>query len=331
MNLPLTIGNPEPLELAGRRGVRYWVYHPFDFLGQPDTDKALCSFPLAVFQPPHRDPAHTPVLIGLQGMAAPYSWNSFLVPQLVDRGIACVLFDTPLAGERGVVPDPSEDVLRKLTPLVERGIPLTIRLVRGMFEAVARDIALVRELLRDRHGLTDERVALFGVSLGCLLASFTFLRDRHGQRLLGVIGHADLQAFARSYSPYLTPLLSSSPAWLVARALAVFIGSYPQAAVEFLAILGELGNGSATTLLINPMTYADCAGSDRRVRFLVGQNDTLVRADDAFRCASAFPAGACYVVPNFGHGTSVTGPEFEQHVRYFVATQLGDWESKDEG
>jgi hypothetical protein len=323
---PIEIHGPESIELAGRRGFRYWVHNPYDLLHQADVDKALSSFPLVVFLP-NRDPAHTPVLIGLQGMAAPMHWNAFLVPHLVDRGIACVLFETPLAGERSLILDGSDDILRKMTPLVERGIPLTIQLVRGMFEAVAQDFALVRNLLRERHGLTDERVALLGVSLGCLLSAFAFLRDGIGQRLLGIIGHADLQAFAQSYSPYLTPLLSSSPAWLVARALAMFIGSYPQAAVEFMAILSELSAGSATSLLINPMSYADRLGPDRRIRFLVGRNDNILRPSDAVRCAEAFPGGECYVVPGLGHGVSVSGPSFEQHVRYYVATQLGDWES----
>lgn len=322
----IAIHGPEPLELAGRQGVRYWVHNPYEMLGQPDADKALTSFPLAVFQPPHRDPARTPVLLALQGMAAPYHWNSFLVPQLVDRGIAVALFDTPLAGERTLIADGTEDILRKLTPYVERGIPLTLRLVQGMFEAVALDFALVRDLLRHRHGLTDDRLALFGVSLGCLLASFAFLRDGVGERLLGVIGHADLQAFATSYAPSLTPLLASSPAWFVSRALAAFLGSYPQATVEFLGILSELSHGALKSVPLNPMTYLDRLGPGRRVRFLVGQNDTRVRSEDAWRCANAFPGGECYVLPNFGHGTSVTGPDFEQHVRYYVATQLGDWE-----
>ena len=71
----------------------------------------------------------------------------------------------------------------------------------------------------------------------------------------------------------------------------------------------------------NPMSYADRVDPGRQVRFLVGREDHLVRPEDALACARRFPDGACYVVPGLGHG----GPGFEDHVRYFVATQLGDW------
>ena len=67
-----------------------------------------------------------------------------------------------------------------------------------------------------RQALGDGRVALFGVSLGCLLASFAFARDGVGQRLLGAIGHADLNLFARSYAPPLTPLCTPIASTVVA-------------------------------------------------------------------------------------------------------------------
>ena len=53
---------------------------------------------------------------------------------------------------------------------------------------------------------------------------------------------------------------------------------------------------------INPMTYADRTGEGRRVRFLVGADDPLVRTEDARACAARFPDGDCYVVPGLGHG-----------------------------
>lgn len=318
------IHGPEPLELAGRHGLRYWVHHPYCHFNHSDADRALSSYPLAVFLPPDAG-AHTPLVIGLQGMAAPFTWNAFLVPVLLDYGIACAFFDTPLAGERSLIRDESGEILRQVTPLVERGIPLTVRLVEGMFESVARDLTFVRGLLAERHGLVDERVALFGVSLGCLMASYAFLRDGLGQRLLGVIGHADLRAFAKSYTPYLAPLLGSTPAWAVARALALFLGSYPQASVEFLALLGELAGENPIAKKINPMSYADRALPTRPMRFLVGREDPLLKHEDARACATLFPDAAAYVVPGLAHGTTAFGPTFEDHVRYYVATQLSDW------
>lgn len=320
------IHGPEPMELAGRAGWRYWIHHPYCHFSRPDTDKALSSFPLVVFLPPG-NPARTPLLIGLQGMAAPYHWNAFLVPLLLDHGIACAFFDTPLAGERSLIRDESGDVLRQLTPLVEKGVPLDIGLVEGLFESVACNLSLVRRLLADRHGLTDDRLALFGVSLGCLLTSFTFLRDRLGERLLGVIGHADLKAFARSYSPYLAPVLSSLPARVMVRALTGFVGHYPRAMVDFLAVLGELASDSPVANRLNPMTHVDPTDKTRPMRFLVGAEDELLRAEDAEHCVSRLPNALAYVVPGLGHGDTRFGPKFEDHVRYYVATQLGDWRS----
>ncbi len=318
------IHGPEPLELAGRQGWRYWIHHPYCLFNNTDLDNVLSSFPLAIFLP-DRDPASTPLLIGLQGMAAPYQWNAFLVPLLLDQGIACAFFDAPLAGERSLVRDVSGDILRQLTPLVERGVTPDLQLVEGMFESVARDFTLILRLLREKHGLTDDRLCLFGVSLGCLLSSFAFLRDGVGQRMLGVIGHSDLQAFARSYSPYLAPLLSSSPAWVVARALSLFVGVYPQASVEFLGLLGALASDDPIAKRINPLTYADKHLPTRPIRYLVGREDPLLRPEDAQRCAAVWPDGASYIVPGLAHGNTTFGPTFEDHVRYYVATQLSDW------
>ena len=86
---PLTTGpvlyGPDPIELEGRRGCRYWVHHPFEVSGHPEVDERLSGYPVVVFQPPGRPAPRTPTVIGLQGMAAPYQWNGFLLPTLLDR------------------------------------------------------------------------------------------------------------------------------------------------------------------------------------------------------------------------------------------------------
>src|SRR4051794_41017085 len=102
---PPTLHGPEPITLEGRQGMLYRLCRPGKITGLEDLDQTLTSFPLTVFQPQGRDPASTPILIGLQGIAAPYQWNSFLVPTLLDMGIACALLDTPLGGEHGLAPD----------------------------------------------------------------------------------------------------------------------------------------------------------------------------------------------------------------------------------
>jgi pimeloyl-ACP methyl ester carboxylesterase len=321
MSPPVTIQGPEPIELKGHPGLRYRIHHLFPFVDNDEVNERLSHYPLVLFLPPRRTPDLTPVLIGLQGMAAPYEWSAFLIPELMNKGIACVLFDTPFGGERSLLRTYAGDVVGELAALLERGVRITSLLVANMMEAVARDFRLVLRLLRERHGLIDPRLALFGVSLGTLLASFTFMRDGIGQRLLGTIGHADLPHFAASYAPRFTPLLSSLPVRLLGLLLSRVMGRHVDASLAFVAVLNELIGSLNTTFGVNPMDYADRVKRGRRVRFLVGRDDPLVYAADAQACAARFPEGACYVVPGMGHG----GVGFEDHVRYFVATQLGDW------
>src|SRR6266511_1250918 len=101
------IHGPDSVQIEGRPGVRYWVYRPAAITGRKDVDDALSSYPLLVFQPHGRDAGQTPLVIALQGLAAPWQWNAFVVPTLLDMGIACALFDTPLAGERSLIHDQS--------------------------------------------------------------------------------------------------------------------------------------------------------------------------------------------------------------------------------
>jgi hypothetical protein len=321
------IEGPFPTCLEGRQGALYRLRRPCAITGHQESDEALSTFPLAVFQPPGRDPAHTPLLIGLQGMAAPYQWNGFVVPTLLDMGIACALFDTPLAGERSLVRDRPGDVIRQLVALLERGITLTAGMVAALMEVVAGDIAAVPDLLRERHGLRDERIALFGVSLGCLLVSLAFSRDGVGGRLLGVLGHADLALFARSYAPPLTPLLASLPGRWLGKALCPWLGTSGGAVLSFLGVLHELRDQRGGCSSANPVTHAGRVSGSRRVRFLVGREDRLVRPHDAQRCARLFGDGECYIVPGLAHGPTHFGPSFVDHVRYFLGTQLGDWRS----
>jgi hypothetical protein len=69
------------------------------------------------------------------------------------------------------------------------------------------------------------------------------------------------------------------------------------------------------------MNDLDRVGGDRRVRFLVGETDPLVEPAEAIACARQFPDGDCFVVPGLGHGDD----GFCDHVRDFLATQLGEW------
>src|SRR5262245_5619178 len=185
---PATIHGPEPVALGGREGVRYWIHHPFPFTGDVLVDHCLSGYPLLVFVPPGRPAAQTPVVLALQGMAAPLQWNDFVVSTLWDMKIACALFDIPLAGERSLARNFRGDIVSEVAPLIERRVRVRPKLVPHFFEAVRRDYQTVQGILVERHHLTDERLALFGVSLGALLSSLVFARDGIGERLLCAIG-----------------------------------------------------------------------------------------------------------------------------------------------
>src|SRR5208282_5762128 len=119
-----TIYGPDPICLEGRTGDRYWIHHPYEFTGHTVADERLSGYPVAVFQPQGRDPRHTPVVVGLQGMAAPYQRNGFIVPTLLEMGIACVLLDTPMAGERSLARDYRGDAVSEVTALLYNKAPL---------------------------------------------------------------------------------------------------------------------------------------------------------------------------------------------------------------
>jgi pimeloyl-ACP methyl ester carboxylesterase len=315
--LNIAIYGPEPIRLEGRPGDRYWINAPYEFTGVPAVDERLSGYPVAVFRPPGRPAPETPVVVGLNGMAAPYQWLGFIVPTLLDLGIACVLFETPFAGERSLVRGYSGDILRELEGFLEHRVPITAAVVLRLVQGVAEDFGTVLRLVEDRYGLTDTRRALFGVSLGTLLSAFAFLRDGIGDRLLGTIGHADLRRFALSYTPPSHRLLSNIPAGILSR----FAGPKVTAGLAFLRVLNELATGRGHAHAINPMTYLDRIGEGRRVRFLVGQDDPVVKPADAVECARRFPDGECIVVPGLGHGDD----RFAEHVRDFLIVQLGDW------
>ncbi len=258
-------------------------------------------------------------------MAAPYQWNGFLVPTLLGMGIACVLFDTPLAGERSLARKSDGNVVGEVIPLLKQQAVIDVSLVPRLVDAVARDFRTALGIASARHRLHDPRVALFGVSLGTLLAAHAFVRDGTGTRLLGTLGHADLYRFARSYTPSVAPYILSGPGRLLGKLAALFLGPVVPAGMSFLGVLRDLCVGGDHCTAANPMEFADRVASNRRVRFLVGAEDLLVKPSDAIECARRFPDGACYVVPGLGHGTSRFGPSFVEHVRVFIGTQLGDW------
>ncbi|HEY9604080.1 MAG TPA: hypothetical protein V6C85_20875 [Allocoleopsis sp.] len=321
----MPIYGPDPITFEGVTGHRYWIHEPFEFTQVADVDERLSGFPVAVFLPNNCPTHQTPLVIGIQGMCAPYSWNAFIVPTLTQMGIAVALFDTPLAGERSLIRTFTALVGKEIEPLLDRDIPFDTQLLLRIFRCTARDITIVRDLCRNRYNLTDNRLALFGVSMGVLQTAFAFTCDGIGERLLGAIGHADMQTFAKSWGNLILPELAASPLGTLAKGLLGRFVPDLKSVLPILRLVKNLKQPDDFARACNPMRYVERVKPPRRVRFLVGDIDPLVRKSDAQSCTTRFPDGACYVVPGLGHGLTKSGPPFTDHVRYFLTTQLGDW------
>lgn len=321
----MPIYGPDVIKFEGVNGHRYWFHEPFSYTGVADIDERLSGFPVAVFLPQNRPAQHTPLVIGLQGMCAPYGLNAFIVPTLTQMGIAVALFDTPLSGERSLVRSFTAVVENEIKPLIQRGVCFDTKLLLQIFRQIAVDIARVRDFCCERYGISDSPLALFGVSMGVLQAAYAFTADGLGQRLLGTIGHANLQSFAKSWAPLILPELAASPFGGLAEVILERVRPEMKPLVKVLQLVNNLKYPDDHSSACNPMTYIERVQPPRRVRFLVGANDPMVSIRDAQECAKCFVDGACYVVPGMGHGTHKWGTSFVDHVRYFLVTQLDDW------
>ncbi|AFY44212.1 hypothetical protein Nos7107_3645 [Nostoc sp. PCC 7107] len=322
----MPIYGPDIINFDGVTGHRYWFYDHFTYTGVADIDERLSGFPVAVFLPQHQPAKDTPLVIALQGMCAPFGWNAFIVPTLTQMGIAVALFDTPFAGERSLVRTFTSVVQNEIKPLIDSGIDFDTALFLRIFRSTAQDIARIGDFCGDRYHLSQTKLALFGVSMGVLLSAYAFTANGVGDRLLGTIGHADLQSFAKSWGYGFLPDLAASPLGGLAEALLKKVQPDLQPVIKLLQLAKHLKYQDESAWECNPMNYVEQVKFPRRVRFLVGANDPIVSIKDTRACAQKFPDGAYYVVPGMGHGTRQQGLAFVDHVRYFLATQLDDWQ-----
>ncbi|TAE56830.1 MAG: alpha/beta hydrolase [Nostocales cyanobacterium] len=318
------IHGADQINYEGINGDRYWFYEPYNYTGIADIDDRLSGFPVAVFLPSHRKPQDTPLIIGLQGMCAPYQWNHFIIPTLTQMGIAVALFDTPFGGERSLVRTFTASVENEIKPLIERGINFDTQLLAKVFEKTALDIKNVHNFCCEKYHLS-ERLGLFGVSMGVLFSGYAFTAYGVGDRLLGTIGHADLPSFANSWGRGILTDLAASPLGNLAELILEKMQPQLKPMVQMLRLANNLKYPDKYAQIFNPMSYIEKVELPRKARFLVGAEDPLVDIKNAQSCAKCFPDGECYIVPGLGHGNSKFGLKFTDHVRYFLGTQLGDW------
>lgn len=309
------------IEWEGCRGERWWIDPPGrKIFNMENVDRTVSPFPLAVFAPASAQ-STTPVIVCIQGLSAPYGWNAFLIPTILSMGLVAVLIEAPLAAERSPARDFTAHVGIDMDALASLGVTIGPNILRILMQTMSSDIATAMASLRELRGLGNGPIGLFGVSMGSLYASHAFTFGGIGNRLLGCIGHSDLQAFSSSFAnPSIlraAAVVNMAPG--VTDIATSVLGKQIGGMLRMSGILHEAATGSMND--INPVHHAHVVSSDRRVRFLVGDKDPLVNHEDAHRCAAAYADGAAYTVPGMGHG----GGAFVEHVRNYVYTQLYDW------
>jgi hypothetical protein len=302
------------------------------------VDRALSTVPALVLAPPGRAAAGAPVVTLLQGITAPLDRSGPLVGALLDAGLACVLFDTPLGGGRRLTEGPRGS---DLSVLGRAGVPLDVPFALRLFDGAADDFSAVLAVAAENHGLAqataaEGRLALFGVSFGGLLSAHAFVRRGLGARLLVAAGHADLPAMARGLArsfatwagvpaPLVAALLRGAPLGPLAAMAGARLGPEAAGALALGGLLVRLGRGGRAVRDLDPVAAAERAGV-RPVRFLTGAADPVATPADTRAAAERFEDGRAVVVEGLHHGWRPAGPgTFSDDCRRFLLAELADW------
>lgn len=330
------------VRFASQRGTAYRILRPHAFTGDATLDRALATVRALVFMPEGRDLAEAPVVTLLQGITAPLERSGALVAPLLGAGFGVVAFDTPLGGERrlGAGPRGSE--------VAEFGRRDDVRLDLGfaaaLFDGVAADFGAVLGVAAERHGLAQAtaeggRLALFGVSFGCLLSALAFGRDGRGQRLVGACGHPDVAAMARGLArsaagwanvpeALVGPALAAGPALLpvLEKAARARGGDTAVGALRLASLMARIGRGGKAVQAFNPAAFADRVSAERPVWLLTGEQDTVATPDETRAAARLYARGETRTVPGLGHGWRVRGPgSFAGDCTVWILDALADW------
>lgn len=139
-----TVREIEPMRIEDAIGRRFWVFNPCAYTSVADINSALCSFPVVVFSPrvwatngaidASGMPSTAPVVIILQGLCAPMTWSRFLVTPLLALGVAVMLVELPLAGQRSAVRSATGNPAVELIPLLRLGVTVDTGMLVRLFE-----------------------------------------------------------------------------------------------------------------------------------------------------------------------------------------------------
>ena len=329
------------VSFGGRRGTAYRMLRPHTVTGDAELDRALATVRVLVFAPDH--PERAPVVTLLQGITAPLERSGPLVAPLLDAGFGLVLFDTPLGGERRAGSGPRGSELAEIGR--RANLTLDVAFAERLFGGVALDFPAALGIAAERHGLAEGirpaggRLALFGVSFGCLLSALAFGRDGLGARLIGACGHADLPAMARGLAQtsaqwagvpdaLVGPALVAGPALLpvLERAARAKGGDTAVGVLRLAVLLARLGRGGKAVQAFNPAAFAGRVSPERAVTFLTGDADTVATPAETRASAERYATNATRVVSGLGHGWRVRGPgTFGGDCTHLILEALADW------
>ncbi|WP_412069896.1 alpha/beta hydrolase family protein [Rubrivirga sp. IMCC43871] len=335
MPAPLHVLAARPIRVGGLAAVRYRLRREHAYSGDPDLDAALSTFG-AVVLPPADGRSGAAAVTLLNGITRGLDRSLPAATALARAGIAAVLIDTPLGGERRPTSGPPQ---ADLADLARRGVALDAALARRLFDGVAADLGAVLAWAQAEHGVGAERRALFGVSFGAALSSLAFARDGVGDRLFGAIGHPDLPALSRGLVDTFTRF-SGLPSALVTTALR--LGPVAEAAarraggeaavgaVRFARLLAALGAGGRAVDGLDPVGFAPAVSADRPVHLLAGALDPVAPPAVMERAASAFAVSSVEVLPSMGHGwypgaPPPGAPSFGAASGAWLVRHLADW------
>ena len=330
------------VRFGNQRGTAYRVLRPHAFTGDAALDRALSTVRTLVFTPENRDPAEAPVVTLLQGITAPLERSGALVGPLLDAGFGVVAFDTPLGGERRLGTGPRGSEVAEFGRRSD--LRLDLAFADRLFDGVASDFGAVLGVAAQKHGLAQAteaggRLALFGVSFGCLLSALAFGRDGLGARLVGACGHPDVAAMARGLArsaagwanvpeALVGPALAAGPALVpvLEKAARARGGDTAVGALRLAALMARIGRGGRRVEAFNPAAFADRVSAERPVWLLTGQEDTVATPDETRASAALYAAHETRVVPGLGHGWRHRGPgSFAGDCTVWTLDALADW------
>lgn len=173
---------------------QFKVKHNRKWTGITELDKKLVNFNFYAATPD--SDKEVPLVISLQGIGAPIQYSFYQIKPILEMGFAWVGLDAPFVGSRNV-----NDNKVVILPQIEEKLRVSgcrNNWLKDCFNIVNEDLKnLVEHILPTKFKFDKEKIALIGVSFGTMLATFAFVNQDFGSRVLGMIGHGNIKFLGR--------------------------------------------------------------------------------------------------------------------------------------